>query len=76
MILTPIWDYTSEEQRALAASQAPVARMGEPEEVAAAICFLASDDASFVNGVELLVDGGWCATRSLHGPDGVLQPSL
>jgi NAD(P)-dependent dehydrogenase (short-subunit alcohol dehydrogenase family) len=34
-------------------------RLGEPEEVAAAICFLASDDASFVTGHELVVDGGF-----------------
>lgn len=32
--------------------------VGKPEELAAAICFLASDDASFVNGATLLVDGG------------------
>lgn len=39
----------------------PLARAGTPEEVAAAICFLASDDASYVNGVCLPVDGGLSA---------------
>lgn len=39
----------------------PLARPGAPEEVAAAICFLASDDASYVNGVCLPVDGGLSA---------------
>lgn len=37
----------------------PMARMGRAEEVAAAIAFLASDDASYVTGAELFVDGGF-----------------
>lgn len=36
----------------------PMKRMGEAEEVARAVLFLASDEASFINGVDLLVDGG------------------
>ena len=40
------------------ASQIPLGRVGEPDEIARAAVFLASDDASFVNGVELFVDGG------------------
>jgi NAD(P)-dependent dehydrogenase (short-subunit alcohol dehydrogenase family) len=44
------------------AAQAPAARVAQPEELAAAIVFLASDDASFVQGVTLAVDGGRVAT--------------
>lgn len=36
----------------------PMKRMGEADEVAKAICFLASDDASFITGVDFFVDGG------------------
>lgn len=40
------------------AGQIPMGRVGEPEEIASAALFLASSDASFVNGIELFVDGG------------------
>lgn len=36
----------------------PAGRLGEIEEIARAIAFLASDDSSFVNGTDLVVDGG------------------
>jgi NAD(P)-dependent dehydrogenase (short-subunit alcohol dehydrogenase family) len=39
----------------------PAGRFGEPEEIAEAAVFLASDAASFVHGSSLLVDGGWTA---------------
>jgi NAD(P)-dependent dehydrogenase (short-subunit alcohol dehydrogenase family) len=39
----------------------PLARTGTPDEIAAAVAFLASTDASFVAGAELVVDGGWSA---------------
>lgn len=41
------------------AASVPLGRVGEPDEIAKAAVFLASDDASFVNGVELFVDGGF-----------------
>ena len=41
--------------------QHPMGRLGEPEEVARAIAFLASDEASFITGAILAVDGGYLA---------------
>lgn len=39
----------------------PMNRLGEPEEIAAGVAFLASDDASFMTGSELVIDGGYMA---------------
>lgn len=41
--------------------QHPLGRLAEPEEIAAAVAFLASEDASFITGASLLVDGGYTA---------------
>jgi NAD(P)-dependent dehydrogenase (short-subunit alcohol dehydrogenase family) len=48
----------SEGTKSYLASLIPAGRIGQPEEIAKTVLFLASDEASFVNGVELFVDGG------------------
>jgi len=64
---TPIWkrgpraSISAEESAKLAkfvSSSVPLGRWGEPEELAKAVLFLASEDSSYVNAVELMVDGG------------------
>jgi len=52
-----------EEMRQKMIEAVPMKRMGESEEVAAALLFLASDEASFITGVDLYVDGGCVETR-------------
>jgi NAD(P)-dependent dehydrogenase (short-subunit alcohol dehydrogenase family) len=55
---TPMMAATGPEFKAQIAALIPRGEMGRPEEIAAAALFLASADASFVNGIELFVDGG------------------
>jgi len=59
--VTPLFD-----DPAVAANLSPIARAAAPEEIAACNAFFASDDSSYCNGANLVVDGG-CTARSFPG---------
>jgi NAD(P)-dependent dehydrogenase (short-subunit alcohol dehydrogenase family) len=50
--------------RARALDAVPLRRLGRPEDVAAAVAFLASSDADFITGTDLVVDGGMVSAGS------------
>ncbi len=58
---TPLLGRMSPEQKKALAALHPQGRLGRPEEVVNAVMFLASDEASFVNGASVPVDGGYTA---------------
>ena len=60
-IETPLLNQLDEAMKNHLISLHPIGRLGKPEEIAKAVVFLASDDASFVTGSNLLVDGGYTA---------------
>lgn len=56
-IETPMTDVLTDEQKAAALSSVPLGRFGKPEEIAAAVAFLASDAAGYISGQVIVVDG-------------------
>lgn len=62
-VLTAAWDGVREAERGTAARATVAGRLGRPDEVAAAVAFLASTEASYITGASLLVDGGWSVKK-------------
>jgi 3-oxoacyl-[acyl-carrier protein] reductase len=57
-IVTPMTDSLSETQRSKLSEQIPLGRLGQPEDISAAVVYLASDEAGWVTGATLHVNGG------------------
>lgn len=62
-IMSPAWDRVSEPDRERSIRQTVLRRFGQPHEVAAVVAFLASEDAAYVTGSSIVVDGGWLITK-------------
>ena len=63
-IRTRQWDAISDEDTQAAVAGTAAGRLGLPAEVAAAIAFLAADEAAYITGVALPVDGGWTIAKN------------
>ena len=68
-IETTLYKTFSEEQRAANARSVPLGRPGTPEDVALAVAFLASEEASYITGAQIAVDGGLSAVNPMRAGD-------
>ncbi|MDD9997102.1 MAG: glucose 1-dehydrogenase [Rhodospirillaceae bacterium] len=68
-IETTLYKTFSEEQRAANARGVPLGRVGTPEDVAVAVAFLASDEADYITGAQVAVDGGLSVVNPMRAGD-------
>jgi NAD(P)-dependent dehydrogenase (short-subunit alcohol dehydrogenase family) len=61
LVLTPMAEEEGEESTASVAAATPMKRGAKAEEISWGVVYLASDEASFVTGTELIIDGGFLA---------------
>ncbi len=61
-VRTPTTQAGGEEQMKMMMQVIPLGRLAEPEDIASTVAFLASDDASYITGALIVVDGGWTIT--------------
>ena len=61
-IKTPGMETGSEEQVKMIINAIPMGKLGTPEDIASAVVYLASDEASYITGALIIIDGGWTIT--------------